>query len=220
MLSSFIANGGDFRLSASQVEVFTEDDRLLIARQEVCVTLGSSGHGDGFELPLIVLTADAVGLRKLALCVVTEVLDRRSEQQIASLPSDPTVALTVRSAKGASYASVRQPREFVYRKSKKAPKRFPWHPASSMWDPLMELPSFGLSGVPGRRCERDPLGRIDLGLTHAACISGYPRALFRLARLLLNHADVRDPEHQLSLEVEGGFRGVGLFSYPVRIERS
>jgi hypothetical protein len=218
-ISSFIASGGECRLSARLVEAFTEDERLLISRQDVGVTLGSSGHGEGFALPLIAFKANAVGLRQLAIYIVAEVLDRRDDQRIASLTSNPTIALTVRSAKGGSYASVPQPREFVYRKSKKAPKKYPWYPASSKWDPLMELPSFGLTTLPGKRIELDQWGRIDLRSAHAVCISGYPRALLRLARLLLAYADVRDPEDPLSLELEGGFRGVGLFSYPVWIER-
>ena len=62
-------------------------------------------------------------------------------------------------------------------------------------------------------------GLADIPKPHVIVVSGYPKALVRLARLLLDYANTDIPPEQIDLEVDGGFRGVKSFSYEVRFTR-
>jgi len=111
-----------------------------------------------------------------------------------------------------------QPKSFTYT-PKRELKRYPWSPWSKNCDALTELPAFGVIGVPD---ECDSLlwdNRRDLRKPYAVYIGGSPKALIRLARLLLDYANTDIPPEEIDLEIEGGFRGVGPCSYEARFVR-
>ncbi|KAB7572602.1 hypothetical protein ET532_019515, partial [Verminephrobacter sp. Larva24] len=100
-------------------------------------------------------------------------------------------------------------------------KRYPWSPWYKTCDPQTELPVFTLAGMPGETaCPRLWDGRRDLREPYMVCIGGHPKALIRLARLLLDYSDTNIPsDEDIVLETERGLQGVGPLSYEARFER-
>ncbi|MCW5235243.1 hypothetical protein [Verminephrobacter eiseniae] len=127
-------------------------------------------------------------------------------------------------AKGIRITAVRpsidQPKSFTYTPKRRL-KRYPWIPWPITCDAQTELPVFTLAGMPGETdCPRLWDGRRDLREPHMVCIGGHPKALIRLARLLLDYSDTNIPsDEDIVLETEGGLRGVGPLSYEARFER-
>ncbi|MCW5258816.1 hypothetical protein D5045_00410 [Verminephrobacter eiseniae] len=127
-------------------------------------------------------------------------------------------------AKGIRITAVRpsidQPKSFTYTPKRRL-KQYPWHPWSVTCDVQTELPVFTLAGMPGETaCPRLWDGRRDLREPHMVCIGGHPKALIRLARLLLDYANTdTPPDEEIVLETVGGLRGVGPLSYEARFER-
>ncbi|MCW5232060.1 hypothetical protein [Verminephrobacter eiseniae] len=127
-------------------------------------------------------------------------------------------------AKGIRITAVRpsidQPKSFTYTPKRRL-KRYPWFPWSITCDPQTELPVFTLAGMPGETdCPRLWDGRRDLREPHMVCIGGHPKALIRLARLLLDYSDTNIPSDiDIVLETGGGLRGVGPLSNEARFER-
>ena len=182
------------------------------------VDIGTFGVGDSFDLPLLFVRGVDADFRQLAWLLVRSALLSNPESWTPCAVSAKTRALRILVAKGFAYGDVVAPTEFRYVVPRKPPKRYPWYPASLNWDPRTELASFGLCPLPNRTASLTKRGALDVGKPHALAISGYPGALLRLAKVILDYCNTGGPEEGFSFEIEGGFRGVGLYSYPAKFE--
>lgn len=181
------------------------------------VAVGSYGCGD-FELPLIYFYASELELRKIALALVFTTHSDNLSEYFAFKEKSLIRGLKITVAKPPDYQNVNVPESFKYQRKSKILRKYPWYPSSLKWNPLTELPSFGLSGLPGEKINLRSDGFLDRGKPHIVSISGYPSAIMRLARTLFDYANSNEPIEEIVFEVEGGFRGVGHYSYPVGFE--
>lgn len=181
------------------------------------VRIGLRSYGDSFETYAIIFAASCVDLRRIAIALLACALGELVELYIPIRANCLAKGIKIVVARP-SYSSRGQQKSFTYVPRRKL-KRYPWYPSSQKLDPATELPMFGVAGVPG---ERDSLlwdNRRNLRKPYAIWIGGYPKGLIRLARLLLDYANTDIPNQEITLETEGGFRGVGPSSYEAQFER-
>lgn len=182
------------------------------------VSIANRGYGDSFETNLIIISSTCADMRRIAIallkCAIGDInnvyLPVRSDSCL-------TKGIMIYAAKRPEYP-VKQPKSFTYTSMRKI-KRYPWYPWSLKCNALIELPGFGIIGVPGERDHLLHNNSRDLNQLHAIQINGYPKGLIRLARLLLDYANTDTPPDSIDLELEGGFRGVAPCSYEARFER-
>lgn len=213
MLSRFIEEGHpQFRVSAAQLRVLAQVISAQRKPLDFDLAVGSRGYGD-FTLPLLAFRGGRVEFRRLAFGLLAAVHADDGVLDLPSLGASPTRGIRVMRIQG------NLPQAFTYRQ-RKTVKKYPWYPRSRIWDPFVNLPSFCLSPLPDQIPA--PLNRywgINPDEPHYFSIYGLPTALYRLARCLLDYANTDEPpDFGIRFEVEGGFRGVGPFSYEAAFE--
>lgn len=207
-----------FKIShTSWIHTPLHEERQALSANDCRILIGSCAHGD-IHLPSIHISLSRTGLKTLALALVQCVLSNEECVYLRCVTQDATKGILLKAAKPPAHPKVDVPKEFDYRPSRKILKRYPWYPQSVKWNALTELPSFGITEAPATRAYPLLNGILDSSKPHAVSIAGYPSALFRLARLLLDYANANDPPEEVTLELEGGFRGVGHFSYQAGFE--
>jgi hypothetical protein len=182
-----------------------------------CVSIANRSYGDSFETYRIIISATCADMRRIAIVLLKCAIGDLNNIYIP-IKSDNCLAngIMIIAAKQPEYP-VKQPRSFTYTSMRKI-KRYPWYPWSLTCNALIELPGFGIIGVPGERDHLLNNNSRDLNQLYAIQINGYPKGLIRLARLLLDYANTDTPPDSIDLEIEGGFRGVAPCSYEARFE--
>ncbi|MCW5261437.1 hypothetical protein D5045_15005 [Verminephrobacter eiseniae] len=179
-----------------------------------------STAGGEYKISRICISSSAEDLQRLALVLLTCTIGTQCEAYLPIAAGDPTKGIKIGTGRPSEYSSFHRPKSFTYTPKRRL-KRYPWYPWSSTCDAQTELPVFTLAGMPGETaCPRLRDGRRDLREPHMVCIGGHPKALIRLARLLLDYSDANIPSDiDIVLEPDGGLRGVGPLSYEARFER-
>ena len=196
-----------------------EDDLLksLVLPLACNIDIGLRSWGNSYEAPFIVVTASAFALRQLAFILLRASLGSTDEICLPISEKTPTQGMVVSVARPPSYPDSNV-YKFNYRRSENI-KRYPWYPQSEKWNALTELPTIGLCPFPGEIANLTKKNFLDLDRPHALFIGGCPGGVLRLARLLLNYANMSEPIELIDLEIEGGFRGLAPFSYCTRFIR-
>jgi len=175
--------------------------------------------GGEYEISRICIASNAENLQRLALVLLACAIGTQCETYLPITAVGPTKGIKIGSARPLEFDPFHQPKSFTYT-PKRDLKRYPWYPWSLTCDYWTELPCFGFDCAPGEYYTNMLWsGLADIPKPHIIVVSGYPKALIRLARLLLDYANTDIPPEQIDLEVDGGFRGVKSFSYEVRFTR-
>ncbi|MCW8190061.1 hypothetical protein D8B30_09725 [Verminephrobacter eiseniae] len=195
------------------------------------IEMGGAIH-DTFDIHWICITSSTEDLQRIAIALLACAIGTQhqtylpisteslTENESRRCSTKPLTSFGKGIRITAARPSIDQPKSFTYTPKRKL-KRYPWYPWSLTCDAQTELPVFTLAGVPGETaCPRLWDGRRDLREPYIACIGGHPKALIRLARLLLDYSDTSIPSDiDIVLEPEGGLRGAGPLSYVAHFER-
>jgi hypothetical protein len=172
----------------------------ILGKLDCNVAVGTHGYGDSFEIPRISVSLSTDDLRRIALAILAVVLGPKPKLFLPIRTAGPTQGMTFFAARPPAYP-VQDVKSFTYNRSLPV-KRYPWYPQSLRWDPLQELPAFGLGPIPASHAHLTSRGRINLEHPHAVSVDGYPLGLVRLARLLLDYANASEPPEDVCFEIE------------------
>jgi hypothetical protein len=181
------------------------------------IEIGTHWYGDSFEIPKIVVTASSINFKKLAYSILKTVFGAEVKNFVKIHAVGLVQGFTIYAARPPLYP-IKEVKSFSY-KAPRAIKQYPWYPWSQKCTPLLELPAVGICSPPDITETLTRAGKLDMSLPHVISINGYPSGLIKLARLLLDYANLKNPPEQIDLEVEGGFRGVAPLSYEIRFVR-
>lgn len=195
-----------------------EDLSLLSMELSCHIEIGAHWYGDSFEIPKIVVTASRVDLKKLAYSILKTVFGAEFKNFVQTDGAGLVRGFVIYAARPPLYP-IKNVKSFSY-KTSRAIKQYPWYPWSQKCNPLLELPAVGICSPPDIAETLTQAGKLDMSIPHVVSINGYPSGLIKLARLLLDYANLKNPPEQIDLEVEGGFRGVAPLSYEIRFVRA
>ncbi|MGE0332981.1 MAG: hypothetical protein AB7P37_20055 [Ramlibacter sp.] len=186
---------------------------------ECQVLMGFHSYGDSFETPLPTLRMKRSEFCRLSYAILASALGPHHEVHLPVVDASLVRGISIHAARPPRYQA-QETKSFSYQAPQKAKlKRYPWYPWSTRCNPTLDLPTFGFKPLPEGRSWWKKNGTLDMTQPHALSVSGYTGGLLRLARMLLDYAHCEAPPDDITLEVEGGFRGVGPHSYEIRFER-
>ena len=181
------------------------------------IEIGTHWYGNNFGIPKVFVKASSVDLKKLAFAILGVVLGKEAECFIPVDTKGLIGGFIIKASRPPEYP-IKDIQSFSY-KAAAGVKRYPWHPLNKKCNPLVELPYIGICVPPGVVEKFNTIGGLDFLSPHAISIEGYPAGLIKLARLLLDYANLENAPEEIILEVEGGFRGVAPLSYEICFER-
>ena len=190
---------------------------MALGELDCDIKIGLREYGDSFKTHLILFSASCSEFRRIASALLVCALGDYDDFCLPIKSRNVVNCIKINISRP-SYSKVGQQSSFKYA-PRRLIKRYPWYPSSLKFDALTELPIFGVSDAQGSPNCILSGWRCDLQQPSTVCIGGYPKALIRLARLLLDYANTDIPPEEVDLEIEGGFRGVGPCSYEARFER-